>query len=602
MTDTYGQYLLNQQIPAGYKVDGAFTNKALRTSMTRLAKDNPEAYVKSIVAIKGLGDKFATHHGISVGLDDISPIYAPRNAIINPALAQIKKTTDKKERLAIIADTQTKLLDYTKTHPGSMGDMARSGARGNMVQLMKAVGSPVGAADEHDVIQPWLITKSYSEGLKPSEWWTAMREARMAAAKTTLEVSEPGDISKILVNNSSHQVITTTDCHTTNGLSFATDNPELHDRYTAKQAGTIIANTLITPRIITSFKTQKIKNVVARSPMTCEAQEGLCQHCVGLNSTGKLNNMGDNIGIRASQSLGEPLTQMALNAKHGVRIAGENVELSGLEGFRAIVESPESFKNKAALAPIQGVITAVNVAPQGGHYFEMDKHKIYAAHGLTPVVKKGDRVDAGDILSTGIPKPDEVVAYKGLGAGRAYMVTQLGNIYRDAGISIDQRHLEVLAKSTLNHLQIEEISDETSASTGLIRGDIVNYNRFQNLVGDDTVKTAITKAEGKFLGESVLHHLAGTRINKEMISEFQVAGVLNVKTALNLPAVRPIMEPASRNPLLNPDWLVRLGHRYLKQSILQGAHNAEVSNLHGTHPLPPMIMSSEFGDADNGRY
>lgn len=602
MSETYGQFLLNQQIPSGYKIEGAFTKKALQTSMTRLAKDNPEAYVTTIIKIKDLGDRFATHHGISVGLDDIAPVYKERDAIVKPALTQIKNIKDKKSRLALIDKTQQKLLEYTKNHPGTMGDMARSGARGNMVQLMKTVGSPVGAADENEEIQPWLVGRSYAEGLKPSEWWATMREARMNAAKSTLEVSEPGDISKVLINNTAHQIVTVSDCETDNGLSFDIENPEILDRFLAKKAGTINANTLITPRIVTTLKTQKIKNVIVRSPMTCEAQEGLCQHCVGLNSSGHLNKIGENIGIRASQALGEPLTQMALNAKHGVRIAGENVELSGLEGFRAIVEAPESFKNKAALAPISGKIKAVTAAPQGGHFIDIEKHRLHVGHGLPLYVGAGDSVEAGDVLSAGIPKPDEVVAYKGLGAGRSYVVDQLSKIYKNAGINVDRRHLEVLAKSTLNHVQIDEINDEDSARHGLVKGDIINYNRFTQLVSNDPTKVAVDKTEGKYLGEAVLHHLAGTRISKEMIKEFKDAGITQIRTSMRAPLVKPIMEPATRNPLLNPDWLVRLGHRYLKQSILEGAQLGQTSNLHGTHPLPGLVMGAEFGDGDNGKY
>jgi len=602
MSETYGQYLLNQSIPTGYKIDGAFNKKSLQTSMTRLAKDDPRTYVTTITRIKELGDQFATREGISVGLDDIAPEYARRNAVINPALKKIKTLTSVPERIALINKTQEHLLDYTKTHGGTMGEMARSGARGNMVQLMKAVGSPVGASDENDEIQPWLITKSYSEGLKPSEWWTTMREARMNAAKGTLEVSEPGDISKILINNTSHQIITIPDCETTNGLMFDVDNPELMDRYLAKGVGGFNHNTLLTPRVVTELKKKKITQIMARSPMTCEAPEGLCQHCVGLNTTGKLNKIGENIGIRSSQALGEPLTQMALNAKHGVRIAGENIELSGLAGFRAIVESPESFKNKAVLAPAAGKITAVYAAPQGGHFIELNKDKFHVVHGLTVLVAPGDSVEAGDMLSTGIPKPDEVVAYKGLGAGRAYVVKQLAKVYKDAGIHVDRRHFEVLAKSTLNHMQIEEIDDDESAEHGLVRGDIIDYNRFQHLITSDKHTTPVAQAEGKFLGEAVLHYLAGTRISKEVIEELKHAGVTSVRTAMKSPVVRPLMEPASRNPLLNPDWLVRLGHRYLKQSILEGAHAGQTSNIHGLSPLPSLVFGSEFGDADNGHY
>lgn len=602
MAETYGQFLLNQSIPTGYRIEGAFNKKTLQTSMTRLAKDDPHTYVKTITRIKELGDQFATREGISVGLDDIAPEYTKRNAIINPALEKIKLLKLPSERVSLINKTQEHLLNYTQTHSGTMGTMARSGARGNMVQLMKTVGSPVGASDELDQIQPWLITKSYSEGLKPSEWWATMREARMNAAKSTLEVSEPGDISKILINNTSHQVITTPDCETHNGLMFSVDNPEVMDRYLAKEVAAFKHNTLLTPRVITELKKKKITQVMARSPMTCEAAEGLCQHCIGLNSTGKLNKIGENIGIRSSQALGEPLTQMALNAKHGVRIAGENVELSGLEGFRAIVEAPASFKNKAALAHVNGTITDIHAAPQGGHFIELNKTKIHVPHGLNVLVSKGDIVEAGDLLSTGIPKPDEVVMYKGLGAGRAYVIDQLSKIYKNAGINVDRRHFEVLAKATLNHVQIEDIDDAESAEHGLVRGDIIDYNRFQNLITSDKHTTPLSQTEGKFLGEAVLHFMAGTRISKEMIADLHAAGVTSVRTSIKSPTVRPIMEPASRNPLLNPDWLVRIGHRYLKQSILEGAHGAQTSNIHGVHPLPSMVFGSEFGDADNGKY
>lgn len=599
---TFGQHLLNEAIPEKYRPKGVYTKNELFKHMNRLAKDNPTLYVKTITRVKELGDNFATMEGISVGLDDIAPMYKERDAVIKPALAKIKKLKGRKERVALIMDTQTQMQKYTTKHTGTMGDMARSGGRGSINQLMKAVGSPVAASDEHDEIQPWLITKSYSEGVKPSEWWATNREARMLAIKGSAEVTEPGDLSKILVNNTSHQVITDTDCGTTNGLSFNVEDPEILDRYLAKGIGGFSKNTLIDPRVVSTLKKKRIKKLIARSPMTCEAGDGLCQKCVGLNSTGRLNKIGDNIGIRSSQALGEPLTQMALNAKHGVRLAGQNIELSGLAGFRSILESPASFKNKAVLAPRNGSITSITAAPQGGHFIFMDKDKFHVGQDLSVNVKKGDKVQQGDVLSGGVPRPDEVVAYKGLGAGRAYVVEKLSGIYKDSGINADRRHFEVLAKSTLNHLRIEEIEDKDSALHGLVRGDIIDYNKFVNIVAKDVIKTPLVQAEGKHLGEAVLHHLAGTRISEEMISDLKEAGIASVRTTMRAPIVSPIMRPATRNPLLNPDWLVRLGHRYLKQSILEGAHKGEKSNLHGTHPLPGLIMGAEFGEADNGRY
>lgn len=603
MTKTFGQLLLEDAIPEKYRPQNTYTKKELKTNMLRLAKDDPDQYVKTITQVKKLGDEFATMEGISVGLDDIAPLYEQRNAIVKPALAAVKKAKTLDERKKIILDTQDKLIDYAMKHPGTMGDMARSGARGSALQLMRAVGAPAAASDERDEVQPWLNTHSYAEGLRPSEWWASNREARMATVKTYLSVTEPGDLSKILVNNTSDQIITKGDCETKNGLPFSVDTADILDRYLAQPAGAITANTLITPPVISKLKRDNVKTVIVRSPMTCDVDKGVCQKCMGLNSVGELNKIGENVGIRASQSLGEPLTQFALNAKHGVRISGTaSKDVSGLAGFRAIMETPASFKNKATLSPEDGTVSAVTKAPQGGHYVTINATKVYIAQGLDPIVKIGDRVYRGDAVSEGVPRPDEVVAMKGLGAGRAYVVDKLSQIYKDSGHHIDRRHFEVLAKSTLNHLRIEDIDDNSAATHGLVRGDVIDYNRYRNITGNAKTKIPLDQAVGRYLGEGLLHHMAGTLITQPMVQEFKDAGFDHVAVSTKAPIVSPIMAPATRNPLLNPDWLVRLGHRYLKQSVQEGAHQGQVSNIHGSHPIPSIVFSAEFGEGVDGRY
>lgn len=603
MSKTFGQILLEEAIPTKYRPDGVYTKKKLHRNMIQLAKDDPDQYVKTITEVKRLGDEFSTMEGVSVGLDDIAPLYAKRDAIMKPALQKVKKAKTRDARKKIIGETQDQLLVYAMTHPGTMGDMARAGARGNALQLMRAVGAPAAASDEHDEIQPWLTTHSYSEGLRPSEWWATNREARMAAVKTNIEVTEPGDLSKILTNNTSHQVITTDDCGTRNGLSFKTTDADLMDRFLAKGYSNIPNNTLVTPRVMATLKRDGVGHVLARSPMACEAAEGICQKCMGLNTVGDMNRIGDNVGIRASQSLGEPLTQLALNAKHGVRLSGSNpLEVGGLEGFRSLIESPSSFKNKAALAPVSGKISAVEAAPQGGHFVFIGDNKEYVSAGLKPVVKQGDSVHAGDVLSEGVPRPDEVVKHKGLGAGREYLVDKLSGIYKDSGINVDRRHFEVLAKSNLNYLRIEDIDDSDSAEHGLVRGDVIDYNKFRNIVAGSVQSVPMSKAEGHHLGEGVLQHLAGTLITAPMVKELRLAGISSVKITMKAPSVSPVMAPATRNPLLNPDWIVRMGHRYLKQSLTEAAQKGQTSNIHGTSPIPGIVFGSEFGEGPSGRY
>lgn len=596
---TLGHHLFEDIVPAGYRPEGAWTKGALYKQMIRLAQDDPERYTKTIVAVKNLGDELATLEGISVGLDDIAPIYSQRDSVMAPAIKAFNRATTDTQRRKVVLDTQSKLVDQAKHHPGTLGAMARSGGRGNLVQLSKTVNSPAAANDEHDQAQPWLIRHSYAEGLRPADAWAANREARMAAVKSTIEVSEPGDLSKIIANNVSGQVVTSHDCGTHNGLRFSVASPEIVDRYLAAPAGKFARNTAITKSIVDGLRKEGITDVLARSPMTCEAHTGVCQLCMGKDVVGKLNRIGDNVGIRASHALGEPLTQLALNAKHGVRTAGGSAGVSGLEGFRSLIESPATFKGKAALAPVQGVVKAIEKAPQGGLFFHVDDHRVHALPGLDPIVKKGDRVHAGDVLSQGTPRPMEVVALKGLGAGRDYLVGQLGRVYTEAGVDVDRRHLEVLAKSALNHMKVDKIGTNDH---GVVRGDIITYNTFRNLVKDMVTSVDISDAEGEYLAEPVQEHLPGVRLTSGLIADLKRRGVKTVKVAAGAPQVSPIMAPATRNPLLNPDWMTRMGHRYLKQTLLEAAQQAHKSDIHSGSPIPAMIYSAEFGEGLDGRY
>ena len=100
------------------------------------------------------------------------------------------------------------MLGHTKDNTGTMGEMVRSGGRGNAAQLMRIIGAPVLARDERDRIVPWFIPRSYAEGLKPSDAWVAGNEARINAIKSNISVVEPGDLAKILINNMGDKLIT----------------------------------------------------------------------------------------------------------------------------------------------------------------------------------------------------------------------------------------------------------------------------------------------------------------------------------------------------------------------------------------------------------
>jgi DNA-directed RNA polymerase subunit beta' len=466
---------------------------------------------------------------------------------------------------------------------------------------MKIVGAPVLARDEHEQIVPWMIARSYSEGLTPADAWVAGNEARINAIKSNISVVEPGDLAKILINNMHDQLVTMPDCGTTNGIVMDAKDPHVIDRYLAHAVATppIAAGELVTPQLA-----QRLTGtVVVRSPMTCEAPHGVCQKCQGLDPSGKLNAIGTNVGMRAAQAMSEPLTQFSLNAKHGGRIdTGRDggKQLEGIKGVRQVLEIPQSFLHRATLTSRDGQVTRNEAAPQGGRYVWVDDVRHYVGPDQTVTATVGQRVEAGDALSDGVPRPDEVVRYKGLGEGRRYLVDTLHSIYKRAGADIDKRHVETLAKSVLNHVYIADTDDEHDH--GFVRGDIVDYNRYQAAIAGGARPTPLAGALGETLAENTLHFTAGTRVTPSVRDALGRQGIKELRVATDAPAIEPVMRPASRTPLLNPDWMSRLAHRYLKDSLLAGAHRADKSELHGYSPVPAYAAGSEFGQGSEGRY
>ncbi len=181
----FSELLVNSTLPKDYRINsGQVTTKSVKSNMVRLAKNDPDKYSKVAPRLKKVGDEFATYEGITVGLDDIEPEYAKRDAIINEADKVLRKEKfgSAKAIDALIA-AQGKILDITKQHPGDMAMQARAGSRGNMTQLMKSVATPVVVGDFKGNPVPFLIKRSYAEGLSPMEAWIAGDESRAQVIK-----------------------------------------------------------------------------------------------------------------------------------------------------------------------------------------------------------------------------------------------------------------------------------------------------------------------------------------------------------------------------------------------------------------------------------
>ncbi len=595
-----GQHLVDGLLPKEYRGRGTLNKARLHDLLVDLARKKPSEYPEVVTGLKRLGDELATQEGISVGLDDVAPDYQKRDALLRPFAREFNAARGA-ARQQVLLKAQNAVLDSAKNHSGTMGEMVRSGGRGSAGQLMKIVAAPVLARDEHDQVVPWMITRSYSEGLTPADAWVAGNEARINAIKSNISVVEPGDLAKILVNNMHDQLITTPDCGTTNGVVMNAKDPHIIDRYLAHAVATppVAAGTLITPQLAQYLS----GTIVVRSPMTCQAAHGICQKCQGLDPSGKLHSIGTNVGVRAAQAMSEPLTQFSLNAKHGGRIdtgKDRGKRLEGIKGVRQMLEIPRSFLHKATLAEHDGQVARIEDAPQGGRYVWVGETRHYVPPDLEVTAHVGQKVEAGDSLSDGVPKPDEVVRHKGLGEARRYLVDALHAIYKGAGADIDKRHVETLAKSVLNHVYVADTHDEHD--DGFFKGDVVDYNRLQAELAKSARELPADDAIGEVLADNALHFTAGTRVTPSVRDSLRRQGITHVRVAMHPPQLEPMMKPASRTPLLNPDWMARLAHRYLGESLLAGAHRGDKSELHGYSPIPAYAAGSEFGQGLGGRY
>jgi len=566
-----------------------------------MAKNDPTAYVHNMQELKHVADEVATLEPLSPGLDDITPDYMQQRAIMRSAQQRLDAATTYPQQLAALSEAQSRAVNLAMSHKGSMAREVEAGARGSPSQLVKTIVSPVVAMKHDKTIFPYLIRHSYSEGLSPAESWLANSEARINAMAANLSVSEPGDLSKIFINNMADQVISKTDCGTSNGIALPASSPELRDRYLAKPAAGYPAGKLITDDVARKLaRGQGL--VIVRSPSTCELSQGVCQKCSGLNEIGQPHEIGTNIGVRAGQVLSQPLTQMALDSKHGVKLSTtKGRELRTIERLRQIVEVPSSMANMAIVSEDEGEVGKIDIAPQGGHYLHVAGRRYYTPPEAPPIVRLGQMVEAGDALADGIPSPKDVTRLKGIGAGRDYLIQRLDDLYSSSGHDIDRRHLEVLAKSHLNYAEVHD----PGSIPGLRAGDMVAHSALRGSMRAASKERPLADVRGHVLGDDYLHFTAGSPVTKSVQEKLQEAQFTKVRTLPpgDAPRLEFVMKPLSRNPLLNPDVLSRMGHRYLKTALLDGVHSGGTSRLRGYNPIPALAYGASFGlPSPGGEY
>jgi hypothetical protein len=164
------EYLLNEGIPKNLRFSGIVDKKSLVAHLSKIAKEHPDLYPAVVQNVKKVGDIMATFEGVSVGLDDITPDYKARNKLIDDAEKDIKGEKDAPTVVRRLLKAQSDGMALGTKHKGSLQRQVESGSRGKAGQFLKTVFSPVVAKGPDDSPLPYLIRRSYAEGLSPGEY------------------------------------------------------------------------------------------------------------------------------------------------------------------------------------------------------------------------------------------------------------------------------------------------------------------------------------------------------------------------------------------------------------------------------------------------
>jgi DNA-directed RNA polymerase subunit beta len=557
---TLGRAIVNGVLPQAFKDPNIYLDKkGLNILLKEIGHKEKDKFGQVVDALKDLGNQHGFKTGFTIGMEDIAPQIKARDKVSLMADNALKKTrkTDN-DMIRIYTAAGETLNDEMYKEMGKQDSalyhMAFSGAKGNLSQLRQITTAPNLVQDHTGAVIPHPVLRSYSEGLDTAGYWNTMYGARAGTIGRSLQSAVPGYFSKRLVSSAMGATVTKEDCGTDKGIEEPIDSRSLIGRFLASGNSASIGKKgeEVNSQVIAKARKLNKSTITVRSPLTCEAVEGVCSMCFGRTMEGDKLNIGDNAGVISATSITEPVMQMGMNAFHTGGVAGAGAGIAavaaGYDRIAQILELPEIVKGKATLSSEDGKVTNVEKNPAGGHFVFVNEQRHFVPQTRNLSVKKGDSVKVGDYLSDGVIKPQELLNLKGIDAVRSYMTDELSKTYEQP---INKNIFEMIVKEMTNTTQVIN----PGKSTEFEAGDMVPLSK-------------INEINNK--GGDVAHN--------------------------------PILKGINTLPLVSEDWLARMGTKDLSKTIREGASRGWSSDIHGTHPIPAYVYGAEFGLGTEGKY
>ena len=607
---TIGKLMIEDALPEEMRGRNiTFDKKNMSTLLKELADKYPDKYVDVTKKLADIGRQVATETGgYSIGLGHLKQTAGAKKTMaeIRQKLTGFLADTnlnDKQRNESIIRSVggyQQSLMDdvYKESlaakNPIAMQIM--SGSRGNKMNLSSLLGSDLLYEDHRGDIIPVPVLKSYSQGLTPAEYWAGTYGARKSIISTKFATADAGFFGKQL-NQVTHRlsVVDQDDPRqdlAVRGLPVDTDDMDNEGALLAHDFGGYKRNTVLTPKILKDLKARSFDRILVRSPMTGGSPDGgVYARDVGVRERGTLPGRGEMVGMTAAQAIAEPISQGQLSAKHSGGVAGQEKTVGGFQYINQLIQVPKTFKGGAAHTTVDGRVQKIEPAPAGGVYVYINDKPQYVGSGFDLKVKPGDEVEAGDIISDGMPNPSIITEHKGIGEGRKYFVKAFRDSMGSMGLRSHRRNIELIGRGLIDHVRMtEEYGDH-------VPDDVIPYSTLEHgykpREGFQTIEPS--RALNKYLEKPVLHYSIGTKVRPGMLKDMQYFGVKDI-TVHDKPApFQPEMVRAMYNLHHDPDWMTRMYGSGLKSSLLDATHRGSTSSATGTSFVPGLAKSVDFG-------
>jgi len=607
-----GQIILSRLTPAGVELPPRMDKKGIKQFLADVEEKAPDQYVKVLHGLIQLGKHAAYTEGLSISAEGLR-----RSKAKQRLMAQLRKRIDQIKDRGLDEDAENELIfEAARPYIDKISDevlkegleegnpyaqMVDIGARGKPGDFSALVGSEVLYQDASGKPIPFVVESSYAEGLDPAEYWAAGYGGRKGLVDVKLSTADAGFLSKRLVNAAHRQVITDErplESRLPTGYPTTADDNDNVGAVLAQPVAGFEAGEVITPSILKQIKRKAgDKRFLVHSPITSRTKGGgLDRLSAGRRERRELAGIGENVGIPAAQAVGERISQGALSSKHAGGAAGEDrADRIGFEYLNRLIEAPETFPEAGVVSKIDGRVKSIEEAPQGGHYVYVDDERVYVPSHRKITVKPGQELEAGDMLSDGIPHPRDLVRYQGIGEARRQFTELLTEGLRNSGVPVHRRNAEALSASIINHIKVTDIDGIGNYTVD----DVTPYSAlfgqgYEPRIG--ATRRPVDKTQGRYLEEPVLHYTPGTRITKRVIKDLRDFGVADVDTHEQPPAFEPEMVRGVMTLTKDPDWMTQQGGFHTGKAFLESARRGAVSQQRGSTSFYGALAKGEtFG-------